>query len=122
MHHTIQYTMQKNGVGEWKNRTLKEMANYMLQSKGLSLWFWEEAIKSTNYIVNHTPTKVLNNITLEEAWSSIKSDVSLFRVFGSEPLAHIPNEKHKALEPKSEKCIFVGYCEDVKIYRSLQPI
>ena len=29
--------------------------------------------------------------------------------------------KHKALEPKSEKCIFVGYYEDVKGYRLLQP-
>eukprot|EP00253_Pinus_taeda_P003534 PITA_03534 len=32
-------------------------------------------------------------------------------------MAHIPDEKHKALEPKSEKCIFVGYYEDVKGYR-----
>ena len=32
-------------------------------------------------------------------------------------MAHIPDEKHKALEPKSEKCIFVGYSEDVKGYR-----
>ena len=37
-----------------------------------------------------------------------------FCVFGSEAWAHIPNEKHKSLEPKSEKCIFVGYSEDVK--------
>lgn len=36
-------------------------------------------------------------------------------------LAHIPNEKHKALEPKSEKCISVGYSEDIKGYRVLQP-
>eukprot|EP00253_Pinus_taeda_P017794 PITA_17794 len=93
------------------------MANCMLQSKGLSLSFWAEAINCANYIINRTPTKVQKNITPEEAWSSIKPDVSHFRVFGSEAWAHIPDEKHKALEPKSEKCTFVGYSEDVKGYR-----
>ena len=57
------------------------MAICMLQSKGLSLCFWAEAINCANY---NTPTKVLNNITPEEAWSSTKPDVSHFRVFGSE--------------------------------------
>ena len=93
----------------------------MLQSKGLGLNFWAEAVNYENYIVNHTPTKFLKNITPEEACSSIKPDVSHFRVFGSDAWAHIPNVKHKALEPKSEKCIFVGYFEDVKGYRLLQP-
>jgi hypothetical protein len=31
------------------------------------------------------------------------------------------DEKRKALQPKSEKCIFVGYSKDVKGYRLLQP-
>jgi hypothetical protein len=121
MQHTIPYTPQQNGVAKRKNRTLKEMANCMLQSKGLSLCFWAEAINCANYIVNHTPTKALKNITPKEAWSSIKPDVSHFRVFGSEAWAHIPDAKHKALEPKSEKYIFVGYSKDVKGYRLLQP-
>ena len=56
----------------------------MLQSKGLSLNFWAEEINCANYIVNHTPTKVVRNITPAEAWSSIKPDVSHFRVFGSD--------------------------------------
>ena len=80
----------------------------MLQSKGLSLIFWAESINCENYIVNRTPTKVLKNITrckniTEESWSSIKLDVSHFHFFGSEDWAHIPDEKHKDLEPKSEK-------------------
>eukprot|EP00253_Pinus_taeda_P003527 PITA_03527 len=50
------------------------MANCMLQSKGLSLSFWAEAINCANYIINRTPTKVLKNITPEEAWSFIKPD------------------------------------------------
>ena len=35
MQHTVPYTPQQNGVAEKKNHTLKEMANCMLQSKGL---------------------------------------------------------------------------------------
>ena len=93
----------------------------MIQSKRLSLQYWAEAINCANYIVNRTPTKVLQGITSEEEWSKIKPDVSHFRVFGCEAWAHIPDEKWKALQPKSEKCIFVGYSEDVKVYRLLQP-
>jgi transposase InsO family protein len=57
----------KNGVVEIRNRTLKEMANYLIQSKGLILKYWAKVIKYENYIVNHTPTKALKNITPEEA-------------------------------------------------------
>ena len=95
--------------------------NCMLQSKGLSLSFWAEAINCANYIINRTPTKVLKNITLEEAWISLKQDVSHFRVFGSEAWVNIADEKHKALENKSEKCIFVGDSEHFKGYILLQP-
>ena len=97
MQHIVPYTPQQNGVAERKNRTLKEMANCMIQSKGLSLQYWAEAINCANYIVNHTPTKALKNITPKEAWTKIKLDVSHFRVFGSIAWAHIPDEKRKAL-------------------------
>ena len=73
------------------------MANCMIQYKGLSLQYWAEAINCANYIVNRTPTKVLQSITLEEAWSKIKPDVSHFRVFGCEAWAYISDEKRRAL-------------------------
>ena len=101
--HTVPYTPQQNGVTEQKNCTLKEMANCMIQSKGLSLQYWVEAINCANYIVNRTPTKYLQGITLEEAWNKIKLYVSHFCVFGSEAWAHVLDEKWKALYPKSEK-------------------
>jgi hypothetical protein len=97
------------------------MENCIIQSKGLSLKYWAEAINCENYIFNRTPIKALKNITPEEAWTKIKSDVSHFHVFDSIAWAHIPNDKMKELQPKSEKCIFVGYSEDVKGYRLLQP-
>jgi hypothetical protein len=78
MQHNVQYRPQQNGVVKRKNRTLKEMENCMIQYKGLSFFYWAEAINCVNYIVNHTPTKALKNITLEEAWNKIKLDVSTF--------------------------------------------
>jgi hypothetical protein len=95
------------------------MANCMIQSKGLSLKYME-SINCANYIVNHTPINALKNITLEEAWTNNKLDVSHFHVFGIVVWAHIPDEKRKALQAKSEKCIFFGYSEDVKGYKILQ--
>ena len=83
------------------------MANCVIQSKGLSLKYWAEEINYENYIINHTHTKDLKNITPEETWTKIKPHVSHIRVFGSITWAHIPDEKRKALQPKSEKCIFV---------------
>jgi hypothetical protein len=101
MQHTVPYTPQQNSVVERKNHTLKEMANCMIHSKGLSLMYSVESINCANYIVNRTPKKALKNITPEEAWTKIKPDVSHFRVFGSIAWAHIPDEKRKALQPKS---------------------
>jgi transposase InsO family protein len=74
MQHTVPYTPKQNGVDERKNRTLKEMANCMIQYKGLNLKYWAKAINCENYIVNHTPTKALKSITSEEAWNKIKPD------------------------------------------------
>ena len=63
MKHIVPYTPQQNGVVERMDHTLKEMANCMLVSKGLSLHFWEESINCASYIVNHTLIKVLKNLT-----------------------------------------------------------
>jgi transposase InsO family protein len=59
MQHIVPYTPKQNGVTERKNCTLKDMPNCMIQSKGLSLKYWVEAINYANYIVNFTPTKAL---------------------------------------------------------------
>ena len=42
-------------------------------------------------------------------------------MFGSDAWAHLPDEKQKALQPKSEKCIFVGYSKYLKGYIFIYP-
>jgi hypothetical protein len=85
----------------------------MIQSKGLSIKYWEESIKCAHYIVNITPTNSLKNIALDEAWTEIELDVSHFHVFCSIAWAHNSLEKKKSLQHKIDKCIFVGYIEEM---------
>ena len=50
MQHSIPYTPQHNGVAERKNRSLKEIATCMLESKTLPPKFWDETINYESYI------------------------------------------------------------------------
>ena len=60
-------------------------------------------------------------LLLNKKWNERKHDISNFRVFGSECWVHISDEKQKKLDPKSHKCIFIGYSEDSKAYRLFDP-
>ncbi|GBP46785.1 Retrovirus-related Pol polyprotein from transposon TNT 1-94 [Eumeta japonica] len=115
------YTPQQNGLSERMNRTLLEKARCMLINANLQKSLWAEAIRTAAYITNRTPTRALNYKTPEEVWSGRKPDLSHMRIFGCEAMMHIPKEKLKKWDSKSCKMIFVGYCEDSKGYRLLDP-
>ena len=93
------------------------MARCMIYSKGLHKCFWLNLSCWDNYILNRVPTKEVLQITPKEKWNGRKPDFSNFKIFSSECWSHIPDEKQKKLDPKSHKCIFIGYCEDSKAYR-----
>ena len=89
MQHSIPYTPKQNGVVERKNRSLKEMATCMLESKTLPPKFWDEAINCASYIKNRVPHNHLDGITPLESWSRHEHDVSHFGIFGSKAWARI---------------------------------
>lgn len=66
---------QQNIVAERKNCTLIEMTRYMLHAKNLDLKLWVEAINYSNYLLNHLPSKCLQNITPKQKWSGRKPSV-----------------------------------------------
>ena len=44
------------------------------------------------------------------------------RVFGCVACAHVPNELRKKLDIKGEKCIYVGYNDESKVYKFYNPL
>ena len=106
---TAPYTPQHNGIAERRNKTILNMIRSMLRSKKLPHNFWAKAATTIVYVLNRCPTKNLDGEVPEEAWSGVKPSVRHFRIFGSLCYRHIPYQKRKKLDEKSEAMIFVGY-------------
>ena len=78
-------------------------------------------MRTSVHILNRSPTSSLEGQTPYQAWYGKKPNVKYFRVFGSLAYSHILDEQRKKIDPKSQACIFVGYCENTKSYRLYNP-
>ncbi|GKV01270.1 hypothetical protein SLEP1_g13835 [Rubroshorea leprosula] len=97
---TIPRSPQQNGVVERKNRTILNMVRSMLRSKNMPKEFWAEAVACAVYLSNISPSKSVQGMTPQEAWSSKKPNVSHLRVFGSIAFIHVPMRRDQSLMEK----------------------
>jgi hypothetical protein len=114
---TIPHTPEQNGVAERLNRTLIEGVRTMLADSKLPHRFWAEALSTSVYLRNRSPTKALEGVTPHEAWSGSKPDVRSLRIFGCSAYAHVPKAERHKLDTKTRKCILLGYGTNQKGYR-----
>uniref|UniRef100_A0A2N9GIC0 Integrase catalytic domain-containing protein n=1 Tax=Fagus sylvatica TaxID=28930 RepID=A0A2N9GIC0_FAGSY len=92
-HHTVRRTPQHNGVAVRMNKTLLERARCMLSNARLSKDFWAESVNIDCYLVNRSPSTVLEYKTPFEVWSGTPAGYSNFRVFGCPTYAHVNDVK-----------------------------
>ena len=111
---------RQNGLTERMNKTLLESVRCMLFHANLSKAFWGEAVNTTTYVLNRFPSAVIEFKTPYEKWTRHKSSLKHLRVFECIAYAHVKQGK---LEPRAQKCIFIGYPAGVKGYKlwSLEP-
>ena len=93
----------------------------MLSNADLTQGFWAKAIATTVHLINRSPSKVLDKEAMAKmVWSGKKPSYKHLRVFGCETYSHISKKFWNKLEPKSRKCIFLGYGESREMgYRAL---
>jgi hypothetical protein len=105
-----------------KGRTnIIEIARAMLNEKNLPNYFWDEGVAIAVYIMNRTPIVAVHGMTPKEKFTCKKQDVSHLRVFDCIAYVHVPNENKSKLDPKVEKCIFIGYSLEQKGYKCFNP-
>jgi hypothetical protein len=73
------------------------------------------------FLVNRSPSSMLDEKIPHEVWTGKKPSLKHFRVFGFDAYVHVPKENRSKLDNKAEKCIFVGYKYGIKGYKLWNP-
>ncbi|GMF50845.1 unnamed protein product [Phytophthora fragariaefolia] len=89
---TVPYSPQQNGVAERMNPV---------------------------YVINRSTNTQHTTVAPYELGFKVKPTLEYLREFGSHGYAHIDKAKRTKLEPKSFRCMFLGYVENVKGFRVL---
>ncbi|CAJ2662759.1 unnamed protein product [Trifolium pratense] len=121
-HFSVRKTPQQNGVAERMNRSLTERARCLRLNAGLSKGFWAEAINMACYLINRSPRASLEGKVAKEVWTGKPIDLNNLRIFGCPAFVHISSEDRSKLDPKSKKCVFVGYSKGVKGFKLWDPV
>jgi len=111
------YSPSQNGITERFNRTLLELMCAMLIEKRLPAFLWDEAVAHAVYLRNRAPMRALKGMTLMEAWSGTKPNVSHLRKFGCDVWILDEDKNRSKLAPKSKKMVFTGFEDGPKAVR-----
>ena len=89
-------TPQHNGVVEMMNRTIVEKVCYMLKFSKLPKSFLGEAVNTTVYLINRSPSVPLDFDIPQTVWTRKDVSYSQLKVFGYNAIMHVPGAKIKA--------------------------
>lgn len=120
------HSPQQNGIAERKNKQLLEVVRALLVEGNVPCKFWGEALNSAVYLVNRTPSSVLNFKRPLDVFSdhhTLPPTVKLApKVFGCIAYVHLHSHQRTKLEARALKCVFVGYGLTQKGYKCYDPL
>nr|CAN65095.1 hypothetical protein VITISV_011639 [Vitis vinifera] len=120
-------TPQQNGIAERKNRHLLEVARSLMFSMNVPKLFWGQAVLTAAYLINRMPSRVLKFQTpcqtLLKSFPTTRFISTIPpKIFGCSVFVHINQQHRSKLDPRSLKCIFLGYSSNQKGYKCYSPV
>src|SRR6266536_3455111 len=86
------------------------MVRSMMSLTDLPLSFWGYALEIAAFTLNRAPSKSVK-MTSYELWFGNKPKLSFLKVRGCD--TYVKRLQPDKLEPKSEKCAFIGYPKEL---------
>jgi len=94
----------------------------MMLEHNIPYFLWPEAVAYACYLKNRSLTQALKElITLEEAFTGKKPDISMLQEFGVKCWILQQDSQNSKLDPKSQEFIFVGLSDHNKAWRYWNP-
>ena len=116
------HSPEQNGIAERINRTIQEQIVSILQHSKLSDGFWAEALLTAIHIINMLPSIPLGLQIPQKLWTDSTSNYDKRRIFRCEAYTLILKDDRRKLDPRSRKCVFIGYEPEGEIgYRLWDP-
>ena len=116
------HTPEQNGLAERKHRQITELALALMFHAKVPQRYWVEAFFTANYLSNLLPYKALaDSKSPFEVLHHRRPDYRSLRIFGCACFPMLREYASNKLDPRSLKCIFLGYNEKFKGYRCLLP-
>lgn len=99
-----------NGVVEWKNRSLEELATTMLNKTNIPKYFKGDAVSTTYYVMNFVLIRSILKTVSYEIFKGMKPNVSNLHVFGWECFVLNNNkDNNDKFDDKVDEGLFLGY-------------
>lgn len=102
-------TLQQNGRVERKHEHILSVARALRFQGHLPMKFWGECVMAACYLINRTPSSVLDFKTPYECLFGKEPNLSAIRVMGCLCYAHNQKSKGEKFDSRSRRCIFLGY-------------
>jgi hypothetical protein len=110
---------QQNGATERKHKHLVEVGISLLAQAQMPLKYWDESFLAATFLINRTPSKVINFLTPLDLLFHVKPNYSSLRIFGCSCWPHLRSFNSRKLEFRSKECVFLGYSNIHKRFKCL---
>ncbi len=116
------HTSQQNGVAERKIQHIVETARTLLIHMNVPKSFWGDAVLTACFLINRLPSSILaGKIPFSILFPRQAPFPVIPRIFGCVCFVHQNQPGTDKLDPKSLKCVFLGYSRLQKGYKCFSP-